>query len=71
MFAKVGNEGLDLLRRMLCFNPDKRISVEDALHHPYLKMFSSPTEEVICKYKANVPIDDNVKLSKQEYKKAL
>lgn len=71
VFAKAGNEGLDLLRKMLCFNPDKRITVEEALHHPYLKMFSSPTEEIVCKQKASIPIDDNVKLSKHEYKKAL
>jgi mitogen-activated protein kinase 1/3 len=28
---------LDLIRRMLTFNPHKRISVEEALNHPYLK----------------------------------
>jgi mitogen-activated protein kinase 15 len=71
LFAKAGNDGLDLLRRMLCFNPDKRISVEEALHHPYLRTFASPAEEVICRQKAAMPIDDNVKLSKHEYKKAL
>lgn len=27
---------LDLLRRMLAFNPAKRITVDDALRHPFL-----------------------------------
>lgn len=28
---------IDLLEKMLVFNPDKRISVEEALQHPYLR----------------------------------
>ena len=71
MFAKAGKDALDLIRRMLCFNPSHRITVEEALTHPYLKSFHSPTEEVMCKSKAKTPLDDNVKLSKAEYKKAL
>lgn len=37
---------LDLLGRMLTFNPNKRISVEEALAHPYLEQYYDPTDEV-------------------------
>lgn len=35
--ATASDEALDLLSKMLEFNPDKRISVEDALRHPFMK----------------------------------
>lgn len=40
------NAALDLLGRMLTFNPMKRISVEEALAHPYLEQYYDPTDEV-------------------------
>jgi mitogen-activated protein kinase 1/3 len=33
----VALQALDLLEKMLTFNPHKRIEVEDALAHPYLE----------------------------------
>jgi len=38
-------EALDLLERMLAFDPSERITIEDALHHPYLRELTI-TEEV-------------------------
>lgn len=31
---------------MLTFNPNKRITVEEALAHPYLEQYYDPTDEV-------------------------
>lgn len=42
---------LDLLGRMLTFNPNKRISVEEALAHPYLEQYYDPTDEVCSQKK--------------------
>lgn len=39
---------LDLLDKMLTFNPHKRIEVEEALAHPYLEQYYDPTDEVSC-----------------------
>lgn len=37
---------LDLLDKMLTFNPHKRITVEEALAHPYLEQYYDPADEV-------------------------
>ncbi|KAJ1735559.1 mitogen activated protein kinase [Coemansia sp. RSA 1939] len=39
---------LDLLEKMLDFDPSTRITVEDALAHPYLKAYHNPDDEVTC-----------------------
>lgn len=37
---------------MLTFDPDQRISIDDALRHPYLSEFREPAEEI-----TRMPID--------------
>ena len=39
---------LDLLDKMLTFNPHRRITVEQALAHPYLEQYYDPEDEVSC-----------------------
>lgn len=39
--------GLDLLELMLELDPDKRITAEQALTHPYLSQYSDPTDEPV------------------------
>ena len=39
------DKAIDLLEKMLTFDPQKRISVEDALAHPYLANLYLPDDE--------------------------
>ncbi|VDK87243.1 unnamed protein product [Dibothriocephalus latus] len=39
---------IDLLDRMLAFNPSTRITVEEALQHPYLASFYDPKDEPVA-----------------------
>jgi len=39
MVSNASDEALDLLRKLLVFNPKERLSVEEAMSHPYLKDF--------------------------------
>ncbi len=48
---------LDLLDKMLIFNPDKRISIEGALNHPYLKNIREGIEDPVYKGTLNLDFD--------------
>ena len=45
MFPRTSDLALDLLERLLSFNPTKRITVEEALKHPYLEPYHDPDDE--------------------------
>ena len=45
MFPKASDLALDLLEKLLTFNPVKRVTVEEALQHPYLKLYHDPSDE--------------------------
>jgi len=45
LFPNIGAQALDLLEKMLIIDPTKRISVEDALNHPYLAELHEPTPQ--------------------------
>ena len=49
MFRDANPLALDLLRSMLIFNPDKRITVEEALDHPYLSALHCAEDEPVSK----------------------
>merc|ERR1719178_367555 len=71
MFPSASVEALDLLRLCLNFNPSKRISAKDALRHPYVVQFHNPDDEFDCDRTIRIPIDDNTKLTVQDYRERL
>lgn len=46
LFKDASPEALDLLTKLLKFDASKRITIEEALAHPYLKELHCPTDEV-------------------------
>jgi serine/threonine protein kinase len=48
LFPRASPLSLDLLEKMLAFNPDKRITVDEALAHPYLSSLHSEEDEPVC-----------------------
>ncbi|KAJ6805844.1 mitogen-activated protein kinase 6 [Iris pallida] len=47
-FPEMSPEAIDLLERMLVFDPSRRITVDEALHHPYLASLHSIHDEPVC-----------------------
>lgn len=51
IFPQANPQALDLLEKMLMFDPQERITVEDALEHPYLSIWHDPADEPVCNEK--------------------
>ncbi|XP_077377601.1 mitogen-activated protein kinase 1 isoform X2 [Festucalex cinctus] len=60
LFPNADAKALDLLDKMLTFNPHKRIEVEEALAHPYLEQYYDPTDEPVAEapFKFDMELDD-------------
>jgi len=59
MFPGANATGLDLLNKMLSFNPNTRISVDEALNHPYLEQYHEAESELDCKNKFDFEFEKN------------
>ncbi len=47
LYPEANPLALDLLEKLLDFDPDKRITVEQALEHPYLEPYHDPADEPV------------------------
>ena len=45
LFPKASGSSLDLLEKLLNFNPTKRITAETSLQHPYLEVHHNSNDE--------------------------
>jgi len=71
MYPNADDEAMDLLKKLLTFNPDKRITVDQCLEHAYVAQFHNPAEEIICEKTIVIPINDNKKMSVATYRDEL
>lgn len=56
-------DAADLLKKLLHFNPKKRLTAAEALKHPYVAQFHNSADEPSCSRRVTIPIDDNTKVS--------
>jgi len=61
LFPTASPEALDLIRRCLHFNPERRLSAYESLRHPYVAQFHNEADEPPCPHVLHIQIDDNTK----------
>jgi len=71
MYPNADSDSIDMLQKLLMFNPDKRMTAEEALEHPYVAQFHAPDEEITCEKIINIRIDDDKKLTVAAYRDEL
>lgn len=64
LFPKQNPIALDLLSKMLVFNPNKRYTIEQCISHPYFEGLHNPEEEPICEEAFDWTFDE-VELTKE------
>ncbi|KAG0726256.1 Mitogen-activated protein kinase 15 [Chionoecetes opilio] len=71
LLAGAPTDAIDLLEKLMVFNPDKRLTAEQALRHPYVARFHNAANEP-CLARAVVPcLRDDVQLSVDIYRNKL
>lgn len=71
MYPNASQEAISLMVAMLQFNPNKRITAEEALESPYVAQFHDEATEFAAPGPISLVIDDNVKFSISEYRESL
>jgi len=70
LFPKSNPVALDLLAKMLHFNPNKRYTIEQCISHPYFETLHNPEEEPI----SEAPFDwsfDDIELTKENLQRII
>ncbi|XP_023707678.1 extracellular signal-regulated kinase 2 isoform X3 [Cryptotermes secundus] len=64
-------DGIDLVSKLLVFNPHKRLTAAQALQHDYVRRFHCEASEPILGHTVVPPVRDDVQLSVDEYRSKL
>ena len=71
LFTNSDSDALDLVKKLLVFNPERRLTSEEALRHPYVRRFHNPADEVVAGHDVVPPVSDNEQLTIGEYRDRL
>jgi len=71
IYPNAPSDSIDMLQKLLMFNPANRMTADEALEHPYVAQFHVPEEEVVCTEKITISLSDDKKLSVAMYREEL
>ena len=71
IFPGTPPEGIDLLTQMLQFNPEKRISLDQVVKHPYFKSFRNKKSEVKAAQPPKYPWETDSSITLEHVKELL
>merc|ERR1712232_1442421 len=70
-FTTASAGAIDLLEKTMKFSPLQRMSAPQALLHKYVVQFHNEEDEYSCLREIRIPLDDNIKLTVQDYRERL
>ncbi len=65
MYPAAGDDAINLLNKMLVFNPYFRPKLEECLKHPFLEAVRKPDHETISKTTIELPFEKEGDLSRK------
>eukprot|EP00826_Nyctotherus_ovalis_P050321 TRINITY_DN6152_c0_g2_i5.p1 TRINITY_DN6152_c0_g2~~TRINITY_DN6152_c0_g2_i5.p1 ORF type:complete len:221 (-),score=68.16 TRINITY_DN6152_c0_g2_i5:128-733(-) len=71
VFSMASEDALDLIKGLLQINPHKRLTVEQALEHPYVRVFHNLKDEPAREKEIDIELDDYTKYKPQKYREEL
>ena len=64
-------DALDFIKKALVFNPENRLTIDEALKHPYVSRFKCLEEELVIGKIISIPMDENTKFRIKDYREGL
>ena len=71
LFPSMPAEALDLLDKMLDLNPASRITVDQALEHPFLESMHDPEDEPVFKGQMDFSFEEDNSLTLEKLKRLI
>ncbi len=66
LYPGAGEEALDFLGKILVFNPYFRLSIDEALGHPFFKKVRKPEKEIASKVEVQIEFEKEHHLDKKK-----
>jgi len=71
LYPKASDDAIDLLDKLMQYDPNKRISAKEGLEHPYCVQFHDKETEPIAEVLVNIGVHDNKKMSTSKYREMI